>query len=243
MMIVHVPHNVKAGDQVVMLSRANGQQYIVQVPHGAVPGGQFQVAVPPNEKGPLHIAPAAAPPMGYPGAGAGYGPGNPYGMFGNPGAALAAAGGRGRGKRKAEGPPRAPSAYNIFMREEVARIKQTRTDLAHKEVFKEAARNWATAPENPAYQRQQAEAGEGGAGSGAGIPAAIVDGEDPAAVAPEGEGEGGEGEGGGGDGEEAFGGDEGGGGEGGDDGDGGPTEPSERGARAGAPRHEQMLMT
>ena len=170
MMIVRVPPNVKAGDQVVMLSGAGGQQYIVQVPHGAVPGGQFQVAVPPNEKGPLHIAPAAAPPMGYPGAGAGYGPGNPYGMFGNPGAALAAAGGRGRGKRKAEGPPRAPSAYNIFMREEVARIKQTRTDLAHKEVFKEAARNWATAPENPAYQRQQAEAGEGGAGSGAGIP-------------------------------------------------------------------------
>ena len=113
MMIVRVPPNVKAGDQVVMLSGAGGQQYVVQVPHGAVPGGQFQVAVPPNERGPLHIAPAAPPPpMGYPGAGVGYGPGNPYGMFGNPGAALAAAGGRGRGrgKRKAEGPPRAPSA-------------------------------------------------------------------------------------------------------------------------------------
>ena len=180
------------------------------MPHGAVPGGQFQVAVPPNERGPLHIAPAA-PPRGTR-RGRGLRPGNPYGMFGNPGAALAAAGGPRPREAEGGGLPRAPSAYNIFMREEVARIKQTRTDLAHKEVFKEAARNWATAPENPAYQRQQAEAGEGGAGSGAGIPAAIVDGEDPAAVAPEGEGEAAEG---GGDGEEAFGG---GGGEGGDDG-------------------------
>jgi len=45
--------------------------------------------------------------------------------------------------------PRQPSAYNLFMKTEVARIKQENTGLSHKEAFKEAARNWGTSAANP----------------------------------------------------------------------------------------------
>lgn len=45
--------------------------------------------------------------------------------------------------------PRQPSAYNLFMKTEVARIKQENAGLSHKEAFKEAARNWGSADANP----------------------------------------------------------------------------------------------
>lgn len=43
------------------------------------------------------------------------------------------------------GTPRQPSQYNLFMKEEIARIKQSQPELVHKEAFREAARNWRAA--------------------------------------------------------------------------------------------------
>lgn len=38
---------------------------------------------------------------------------------------------------------RTPSAYNIFMREEIGRLQKSHPDLDHKERFKMAAGNWS----------------------------------------------------------------------------------------------------
>ncbi|KAJ7562872.1 hypothetical protein O6H91_03G087300 [Diphasiastrum complanatum] len=46
-----------------------------------------------------------------------------------------------RGKK-----PRTPSAYNIFVREEILRIKAKDPTISHKEAFIAAAKNWATHP-------------------------------------------------------------------------------------------------
>merc|ERR1719409_1348800 len=91
------------------------------------------------------------------------------------------AGGRGRGRKRKERDlnraPRQPSQYNLFMKTEVARIKQVQPDLSHKEAFKEAARNWGVSDQNP--QKRQATAadgvgsssatGEGGEGEGGAV--------------------------------------------------------------------------
>merc|ERR1719409_751581 len=72
------------------------------------------------------------------------------------------AGGRGRGRKRKERDlnraPRQPSQYNLFMKTEVARIKQVQPELSHKEAFKEAARNWGVSDQNP--QKRQALGGE-----------------------------------------------------------------------------------
>jgi hypothetical protein len=173
LMLVNVPPNVHAGEQMVVMT-PTGQQYMVVVPQGAGPNSQFQIAVPrPPEQ---HM-------MQY---GQGHGMGgygghqyqhNPYASMshmghygsGTPAAAAAAAAaasaaglaaengrgrGRGRGGRKrkdrdAQRAPRPPSAYNLFMKDEVARLKAASSELTHKEAFKEAARNWGTAEANP----------------------------------------------------------------------------------------------
>lgn len=44
--------------------------------------------------------------------------------------------------------PRDPSPYNLFMREEVKRIKLDQPDVDHKVAFKQAANNWAKSPLN-----------------------------------------------------------------------------------------------
>ncbi|KAL5495059.1 hypothetical protein ACEPAH_852 [Sanghuangporus vaninii] len=41
------------------------------------------------------------------------------------------------------------SPYNKFMKEELARLKESSPDLKHPERFKIAATNWAKAKENP----------------------------------------------------------------------------------------------
>ena len=45
--------------------------------------------------------------------------------------------------------PRAPSAYNVFMKAEIAKVKAADPKLEHKEAFKQAAANWATSKSNP----------------------------------------------------------------------------------------------
>ena len=51
--------------------------------------------------------------------------------------------GSGTRKRRNEPrPPRPPSAYNLFMRDEIQRLKQLHPEMAHREVFTMAAKNW-----------------------------------------------------------------------------------------------------
>jgi len=56
-------------------------------------------------------------------------------------------------KRKAEkdanAPPRALSAYNVFMKAEVAKVKAEHPELPHREAFKMAAERWQASPMNP----------------------------------------------------------------------------------------------
>ncbi|KAJ3095708.1 hypothetical protein HDU97_006594 [Phlyctochytrium planicorne] len=53
---------------------------------------------------------------------------------------------------KKEKGTREPSAYNLFMKTELPRIKKNDASLSHKDAFKLAAANWKTAAENPANQ-------------------------------------------------------------------------------------------
>ncbi|KAJ6431141.1 hypothetical protein OIU84_018606 [Salix udensis] len=41
---------------------------------------------------------------------------------------------------------RAPSAYNCFIKEEIRRLKSENPNMAHKEAFSTAAKNWAHCP-------------------------------------------------------------------------------------------------
>jgi len=52
-------------------------------------------------------------------------------------------------RKKREGPPRQPTAYNVFMKAELAKLKAEQPEIHHKEAFKIAAGRWADAPENP----------------------------------------------------------------------------------------------
>jgi hypothetical protein len=45
--------------------------------------------------------------------------------------------------------PRKLSAYNLFMRDELERLKRAHPEVAHPERFKQAAKAWATSPLNP----------------------------------------------------------------------------------------------
>ena len=45
--------------------------------------------------------------------------------------------------------PRMLSAYNVFMKSEVARVKAERPQLPHREAFKLAAEHWQASPMNP----------------------------------------------------------------------------------------------
>lgn len=47
------------------------------------------------------------------------------------------------------GEKRAPSAYNVFMKSEISKVKKSNPSLAHKEAFKKAASNWASSKDNP----------------------------------------------------------------------------------------------
>ncbi|KAJ3073596.1 hypothetical protein HDU98_001191 [Podochytrium sp. JEL0797] len=54
---------------------------------------------------------------------------------------------------KGEKVPRKPSAYNLFMKTELPKVKVADPTLTHKDAFKVAAGNWKTAAENPANKK------------------------------------------------------------------------------------------
>ena len=45
--------------------------------------------------------------------------------------------------KKTEKSKRAPTAYQIFMKEEIARLKESHPKLEHKDRFSMAAQNWS----------------------------------------------------------------------------------------------------
>ncbi|KAG8745496.1 hypothetical protein FRC10_007843 [Ceratobasidium sp. 414] len=49
----------------------------------------------------------------------------------------------------AGGAKKKSSPYNIYMKSELAKLKEKHPDMSHKERFKLAATSWAQAPENP----------------------------------------------------------------------------------------------
>jgi len=51
--------------------------------------------------------------------------------------------------RKQKGPPRQPTAYNVFMKAELAKLKAEQPELHHREAFKIAAAGWTDSPQNP----------------------------------------------------------------------------------------------
>ncbi len=50
---------------------------------------------------------------------------------------------------KADKVKREPSAYNLFMRSELAKVKKAQPTLNHKEAFTAAAGNWKNSSANP----------------------------------------------------------------------------------------------
>uniref|UniRef100_A0A7S0L6U9 HMG box domain-containing protein n=1 Tax=Coccolithus braarudii TaxID=221442 RepID=A0A7S0L6U9_9EUKA len=52
-------------------------------------------------------------------------------------------------EKDANAPPRALSAYNVFMKAEVANVKAEHPELPHREAFKMAAERWQASPMNP----------------------------------------------------------------------------------------------
>ncbi|KAG0285706.1 hypothetical protein BGZ96_010102 [Linnemannia gamsii] len=52
-------------------------------------------------------------------------------------------------KKSATGGAKKLSAYNKFMKTELAKVKVEKPALNHKDAFKEVASRWKTAAENP----------------------------------------------------------------------------------------------
>ena len=52
-------------------------------------------------------------------------------------------------KKKEKRAPRAPTAFNLFMKKAVAEVKLQKPGMNPKEVFAECASKWKDAPENP----------------------------------------------------------------------------------------------
>ena len=63
-------------------------------------------------------------------------------------AANAANATRPKKQPRREQKPREPSSYNVFIREEIPRLKRGDPSLSHRDAFKAAARNWAHSPLN-----------------------------------------------------------------------------------------------
>ncbi|KAI8845185.1 yabby protein-domain-containing protein [Chytriomyces cf. hyalinus JEL632] len=54
---------------------------------------------------------------------------------------------------KKEKKERVPSAYNMFMKTELSRVKSEDPKLTHKEAFKIAAGNWKDSDVNPSNKK------------------------------------------------------------------------------------------
>ncbi|KAG8463079.1 hypothetical protein KFE25_001852 [Diacronema lutheri] len=81
---------------------------------------------------------------------------------------------RGRKKKdKPARPPRSPSAYNLFMKDEVSNVKREHPELRHRDAFKMAAERWADSPRNPQNKGKPGfeGVGVGAPGSAAPLPA------------------------------------------------------------------------
>jgi hypothetical protein len=50
---------------------------------------------------------------------------------------------------------RAPSAYNVFMKTELPKVKAENPGMAHKEAFKVAAGRWKDSSDNPKVSNRQ----------------------------------------------------------------------------------------
>lgn len=76
------------------------------------------------------------------------------------------ANGRPIKKKKEKRAPRAPTAFNLFMKKAVAEMKEAASrdpnpvDLNPKQVFAQCAAKWKTAPENPKASQQGSLAGQ-----------------------------------------------------------------------------------
>ncbi|KAI7863250.1 uncharacterized protein EV154DRAFT_534834 [Mucor mucedo] len=46
--------------------------------------------------------------------------------------------------------------YNLFMKTELGRVKETTPGITHKDAFKQAAQNWAKSAENPKNKKETA---------------------------------------------------------------------------------------
>ena len=87
------------------------------------------------------------------------------------------------------GPPRALSAYNVFMKGEVARVKTEHPELPHREAFKLAAERWQASPMNPQnggdrFPLKHVSADDGGGGGGAHASGSLADGDVHGALMP-----------------------------------------------------------
>jgi len=110
----------------------------------------------------------------------------------------APAGAKRSRKRKAAEPkdpqeaPRALSAYNIFMKKEVAAVKAAHPDIAHRDAFKQAAEQWQHSPMNPQNGGDRfpvegeggEDGGDGDGGGGGGATMEAPTGAPPAPAAP-----------------------------------------------------------
>ena len=110
----------------------------------------------------------------------------------------APAGAKRSRKRKAAEPkdpqeaPRALSAYNIFMKKEVAAVKAAQPDIAHRDAFKQAAEQWQHSPMNPQNGGDRfpvegeggEDGGDGDGGGGGGATMEAPTGAPPAPAAP-----------------------------------------------------------
>jgi ribosomal protein S27E len=86
---------------------------------------------------------------------------------------------RGRKKKeKTARPPRSPSTYNLFMKDEVANVKAQHPELRHRDAFKMAAERWADSPKNPQNKGKPGYQGVGAPGTESTAPDALVKHED-----------------------------------------------------------------
>lgn len=51
--------------------------------------------------------------------------------------------------KKHSGGSKKASSYNVFMKKEMARLKETEPDMPHRDRFKRAAQAWHNSKENP----------------------------------------------------------------------------------------------
>ncbi|GAA5813876.1 hypothetical protein MFLAVUS_007363 [Mucor flavus] len=51
--------------------------------------------------------------------------------------------------------PKKLSPYNMFMKTELSKVKEVTPGISHKDAFKKAAQNWATASENPKNKKKE----------------------------------------------------------------------------------------